>query len=150
MKFVHLADLHMDAKFDSLSSIDGLPQKRRMEQRKAIKEVAEYIKENDIKLLLISGDLYEQNYIRKSSIEYINKIFEEIPDTKIFITPGNHYPYIKIHFMLHINGHQMSIFSARISKKSILMEYIYTDLDLLIFIVNIQKLKKLRLKNQTI
>ena len=40
MKFVHLADLHMDAKFDSLSSIDGLPQKRRMEQRKSIKEVA--------------------------------------------------------------------------------------------------------------
>ena len=37
MKFVHLADLHLDAKFDSLSSIDGLPQKRRLEQRKALK-----------------------------------------------------------------------------------------------------------------
>lgn len=98
MKFVHLADLHMDAKFDSLSSIEGLPQKRRMEQRKAIKEVAEYIKENNIKLLLISGDLYEQKYIRKSSIEYINRIFEEMPNTKIFIAPGNHDPLIKNSF----------------------------------------------------
>lgn len=98
MKFVHLADLHLDAKFDSLSSIDGLPQKRRLEQRKALKDVVEYIKENDIKLFLISGDLYEQNYIRKSSIEYVNKIFEEIPDTQIFIAPGNHDPYIKNSF----------------------------------------------------
>lgn len=98
MKFVHLADLHLDAKFDSLSSIDGLPQKRRLEQRKALKDVVEYIKENDIKLFLISGDLYEQNYIRKSSIEYVNKLFEEIPDTQIFIAPGNHDPYIKNSF----------------------------------------------------
>lgn len=98
MKFVHLADLHLDAKFDSLSSIDGLPQKRRLEQRKALKNVVEYIKENDIKLFLISGDLYEQNYIRKSSIEYVNKLFEEISDTQIFIAPGNHDPYIKNSF----------------------------------------------------
>lgn len=98
MKFVHLADLHLDAKFDSLSSIDGLPQKRRLEQRKALKDVVEYIKENDIKLFLISGDLYEQNYIRKSSIEYVNKLFEEIPDTQIFIAPGNHDLYIKNSF----------------------------------------------------
>lgn len=98
MKFVHLADLHLDAKFDSLGSIDGLPQKRRLEQRKALKDVVEYIKENDIKLFLISGDLYEQNYIRKSSIEYVNKLFEEIPDTQIFIAPGNHDPYIKNSF----------------------------------------------------
>lgn len=98
MKFVHLADLHLDAKFDSLSSIDGLPQKRRLEQRKALKDVVEYIKENDIKLFLISGDLYEQNYIRKSGIEYVNKLFEEIPDTQIFIAPGNHDPYIKNSF----------------------------------------------------
>ena len=98
MKFVHLADLHLDAKFDSLSSIDGLPQKRRLEQRKALKDVVEYIKENDIKLFLISGDLYEQNYIRKSSIEYVNKLFEEIHYTQIFIAPGNHDPYIKNSF----------------------------------------------------
>ena len=43
MKFVHLADLHLDAKFDSLSSIDGLPQKRRLEQRETLKKIIEYI-----------------------------------------------------------------------------------------------------------
>lgn len=117
MKFVHLADLHLDAKFDSLSAIDGLPQKRRLEQRKALKDVIEYIKENNIKLFLISGDLYEQNYIRKSSIEYINKLFEEIPDTKIFIAPGNHDPYIKNSFYATYNwSKNVHIFNENIEK----------------------------------
>lgn len=117
MKFVHLADLHLDAKFDSLSSIDGLPQKRRLEQRKALKDVVEYIKENDIKLFLISGDLYEQNYIRKSSIEYVNKLFEEIPDTQIFIAPGNHDPYIKNSFYsTYIWSKNVHIFNENIEK----------------------------------
>ncbi len=94
MKFLHMADLHLDTKFDSLSQINGLPQKRRLEQRKALKQMIEYIKENEIEIFLISGDLYEQKYIRKSSIEYINNLFKEIPNVQIFIAPGNHDPYI--------------------------------------------------------
>lgn len=126
MKFVHLADLHLDAKFDSLSTIDGLPQKRRLEQRKALKDVIEYIKENNIKLFLISGDLYEQNYIRKSSIEYINKLFEEIPDTKIFIAPGNHDPYIKNSFYATYNwSKNVHIFNENIEKINFEDAHIY-------------------------
>ena len=94
MKFLHFADLHLDTKFDSLNQIDGLPEKRRLEQRKILRQIINYIKENDIQLLLISGDLYEQKYIRKSSIEYINNLFKEIPNVQIFIAPGNHDPYI--------------------------------------------------------
>ena len=126
MKFVHLADLHLDAKFDSLSSIDGLPQKRRLEQRKALKDVVEYIKENDIKLFLISGDLYEQNYIRKSSIEYVNKLFEEIPDTQIFIAPGNHDPYIKNSFYsTYTWSKNVHIFNENIEKIDFEVAHIY-------------------------
>ncbi len=94
MKFVHFADLHLDTKFESLNQIDGLPAKRRLEQRKALRKIIEYIKENEVELLLISGDLYEHKYIRKSSIEYLNNLFKEIPETQIFITPGNHDPYL--------------------------------------------------------
>ena len=39
-------------------------------------------------------DLYENEYVRKSTIEYINNCFKQIPNTKIYITPGNHDPYI--------------------------------------------------------
>ena len=67
---------------------------RRLEQRKAFADTIEYIKENQIPFLFISGDLYEQKYIRKSTIEYINNLFKEIPNTQIFISPGNHDPFL--------------------------------------------------------
>lgn len=126
MKFVHLADLHLDAKFDSLSQINGLPQKRRLEQRKALKTVIDYIKENNVEILLIAGDLYEHKYIRKSSIEYIDKMFREIPDTQIFIAPGNHDPYIKNSFYTTYNwSSNVHIFGENIEKIDFKGAHIY-------------------------
>lgn len=94
MKFVHMADMHFDAPFTVLNSKNQLGEKRRLEQRDAFKKIINYIKENDIKYFFISGDLYEHEYIRETTISYINSLFEQIPDTKIFISPGNHDPNI--------------------------------------------------------
>ena len=95
MRFVHIADMHFDIPFTSLNNKEGLGEKRRIEQRNAFKKVIEYIKEYNIEYLFIAGDLYEHEYARKSTIDYIAKLFSEIPNCKIFITPGNHDPYIK-------------------------------------------------------
>lgn len=95
MNFVHIADMHFDAPFTSLSGLDNMGDIRRLEQRKIFKKVIDFIKENEIGYLFISGDLYENEYVRLSTIEYINNLFKEIPNTKIFISPGNHDPYIK-------------------------------------------------------
>ena len=95
MKFVHIADIHFDSPFVNLSDRENLGDIKRLEQRKVFKKVIEYIKENSIDFLFIAGDLYEQQYIRKSTIEYINELFKEIPNTKIYIASGNHDPYIK-------------------------------------------------------
>ncbi len=95
MRFVHIADMHFDAPFTSLNSKTNLGEKRRLEQRNAFKKLIDYIKENQIEYLLIAGDLYEHEYVKKSTIDYISRLFDEIPNTKIFISPGNHDPYIK-------------------------------------------------------
>ena len=95
MKFVHIADIHFDCPFSSLSVRENLSDNRRLEQRNVLKKVINYIKENDINYLFISGDLYENEYVRRSTINYINNLFLEIPNTKIFISPGNHDPYLK-------------------------------------------------------
>lgn len=95
MKFVHIADMHFDSPFANLSEKGILGELRRLDQRKIFKKIIEYIQENKIKYFFISGDLYEQEYIRESTIDYINKLFKEIPATKIFIAPGNHDPYTK-------------------------------------------------------
>ncbi len=117
MKFVHIADMHFDSPFVSLSDKDILGDLRRMEQRRAFKKVIEYIKENNIEYLFISGDLYENKYIRLSTIEYINKLFTEIPNTKIFISPGNHDPYIKNSYYNKFNwSENVKIFKSEIEK----------------------------------
>jgi DNA repair exonuclease SbcCD nuclease subunit len=95
MKFVHIADIHLDAPFTLLSDKLNIGEQRRIEQCMAFKKVIEYIKTNMVDYLLISGDLYESEYIKKSTLEYINSLFAEIPNTKIIISPGNHDPFIK-------------------------------------------------------
>ncbi len=117
MKFVHIADMHFDSPFVNLSDKEGLGDLRRLEQRKVFKKVIEYIKENDIKYLFISGDLYEQKYIKKSTIEYINNLFKEIPETKIFISPGNHDPYTKnSYYNKFCWNENVKIFTSEIEK----------------------------------
>ena len=95
MKFVHIADMHFDIPFTSLNTREGLGEKRRLEQRNVFKKVINYIKDNSIEYFFIAGDLYEHEYVKKSTIEFIINCFHEIPNTKVFITPGNHDPYIK-------------------------------------------------------
>jgi len=94
MRFIHMADMHFDAPFARLSSKGKLGDKRRLEQRAAFSKMIEYIKKEEISFLFISGDLYEHEYVRKSTIEFINSLFKTIPNTKIFISPGNHDPFL--------------------------------------------------------
>ena len=65
MKFIHMADMHFDAPFVTLAGKGNLATERRLEQRKVMKEMVEYIKENNIPYFFIAGDLYEQDYIKK-------------------------------------------------------------------------------------
>lgn len=117
MKFIHIADMHFDSPFVNLSDKENLGDLRRLEQRKAFKKIIEFIKENDIKYLFISGDLYEQKYVKKSTIEYVNNLFKEIPKTKIFIAPGNHDPYIKNSYYNKYNWNDnVKIFNSKIEK----------------------------------
>ncbi len=95
MKFVHIADMHFDTPFTTLNEKGNFGKIRRMDQREVFKKIIQYIKQNNIPYLFIAGDFYEHGYIRKTTIEYINEQFKSIPETKIFITPGNHDPYIK-------------------------------------------------------
>jgi len=115
MKFVHIADMHFDTSFAQISNTD-LGNSRRLEQRKAFKKIIEYIKENNVDYLFIAGDFYEQKYIREGTIEYINKLFKEIENTKIFITPGNHDPLLKNSFYNKYKWNEnVHIFNSKIS-----------------------------------
>ena len=95
MKFVHIADVHFDMPMLSFKGNRELIKKRRIEQKQAFRDVIQFVKKEKVEFLFISGDLFEQKYVEKSTIEYIISNFGLISDTNIFIAPGNHDPLIK-------------------------------------------------------
>ena len=116
MKFVHIADMHFDIPFTTLNKKE-LGNQRRLEQRKIFKEIIEYIKQNKVDYLFIAGDLYEHEYVKQSTVEYINNLFCEIPNVKIYITPGNHDPLIKNSYYETYNWNEnVHIFKSKIEK----------------------------------
>ena len=115
MRFIHIADVHFDIPFTTLAGKDNLANERRLEQREVFKKVTEYIKENKIPYLFISGDLYEQEYVKESTIEFINNLFSTILETKIFIAPGNHDPLLKNSFYNNFKwSNNVTIFNENI------------------------------------
>ncbi len=117
MKFVHIADMHFDSPFVNLSDKENLGDLRRLDQRKVFKKVIDYIKENDIDYFFISGDFYEQKYVKKTTIEYINNLFKEISNTKVFIAPGNHDPFTRNSYYSKFNWNDnVKIFGSEIEK----------------------------------
>ena len=117
MKFIHIADMHLDSPFVNLSDKDIMGDIRRLEQRKVLKKIIEYIKENNINYLFISGDLYEHKYIKQTTIEYLNNLFKEIPEVKVFIAAGNHDPKVKNSYYNKFNWNEnVKIFNSFIEK----------------------------------
>ncbi|NLC88250.1 MAG: DNA repair exonuclease [Clostridiaceae bacterium] len=117
MKFVHIADMHFDMPFRLLSDRADLGEIRRLDQRKAFRKMIDYIKENNIPYLFIAGDLYDQEYIKESTIKFINELFCEIPNTKIYITPGNHDPYLRNSYYAQYNWNSnVKIFKSNIER----------------------------------
>lgn len=118
MKFVHIADMHFDAPFTVLNQ-NNLGNTRRLEQREAFKKIIEYIQQNNIEYFFICGDLYEHEYVKQSTIEYINHQFQQIPNTKIYMVPGNHDPRIKNSYYEKYQWNQnVFVFGSEIQKIS--------------------------------
>ena len=112
-----MADMHFDTAFKSLSSKSNLGHLRRLDQRNIFNNIINIIKQEEIGYLFISGDFYEQKYIRESTINFINSKFLEIPNTRIFISPGNHDPFIKNSFYNTYNwADNVKIFKGSLEK----------------------------------
>ena len=92
VKFLHCADIHLDAPFTSLSTEEGKSSERRQDVKLTFRRIIETAKSEKVDLLLISGDLYEHHYVRKSTICFVNDCFNEIPEIKVIIVSGNHDP----------------------------------------------------------
>jgi exonuclease SbcD len=91
VKILHCADFHFDTPFCDLSGSMG--EKRKEDLRETFGNIVNLVQEEDVDLLLLGGDLFDNERVSRMTIDYLIHKFREISDVRVFISPGNHDPY---------------------------------------------------------
>lgn len=86
IKFVQSGDFHLDSILDSFEN----SQTGRLMLLDSFGEVVDTVKDSGADLLFLTGDIFDNDTIHPETIDYLKSKLEEIPDTKVFIAPGNH------------------------------------------------------------
>lgn len=87
MKLVHCADVHIGMEF---AANRMKSRQRREEILLGFLKVVKYCGEQRTDVLLIAGDLFDNEEIGEEVLERIREAFGTIKDTDIYISPGNH------------------------------------------------------------
>ena len=87
IKFLHAADLHLDAPFAALSPEQATA--RRQEQRALLTELAEAANAHDCDLVLLAGDLFDSAGTSDETLLALRRALASIR-APVFISPGNH------------------------------------------------------------
>ena len=91
VKIVHTADLHFDTPFNEVDDKQRLINKE--ELKEVFKNIIDFCKEKHVDILLLAGDIFDNLTLSKETIHFIENIFNDIKETRVFISPGNHDPY---------------------------------------------------------
>lgn len=91
IKILHCADFHFDSPFSELTN--SLGEKRKEDLRETFGKMVGIAREENVHLLFLCGDLFDNHRVSRTTIEYLIGCLREIPQIKVFIAPGNHDPY---------------------------------------------------------
>ncbi len=102
MKIIHTADIHLGSKISSFPK--AVSNARKEEVRNSFKRMVEYAKSNAVKLILISGDLFDSEKPLVKDKQFFYSIVKNNPDIDFLYLRGNHdvygdaeqYPNLKI------------------------------------------------------
>jgi DNA repair exonuclease SbcCD nuclease subunit len=88
MKFLHTSDWQMGMKADSV----GLMAERVREERlEAAKRVVQIAKDQDAEMILLTGDVFEDNAVDRLLVRKVGEILRAFPGS-VYLIPGNHDP----------------------------------------------------------
>ncbi|MBR5280875.1 MAG: metallophosphoesterase [Clostridia bacterium] len=82
MQVVICADIHLG----------NLAKESMTDHKEAFLRVIQNVQETKASMLLIAGDLFQGDEATAETFQFVEKAFESIPDTCIFISPGNNDP----------------------------------------------------------
>lgn len=91
VSFLHTADLHLDVPLSSLGD-ESKAKIRRDELENCLNRLVDKAQEEKTDLLIISGDLFENNHVKGSTVLKVKNMFSELYNTEVIIVPGNHDP----------------------------------------------------------
>ena len=89
MKIIHLADVHLGSKIEAKLPKDKA-EIRKAEVRQAFNKVVNYANENSIKIILISGDLFDSVRPLKKDKDFFYSVVKNNPDIDFIYLRGNH------------------------------------------------------------
>jgi len=91
IKILHSADIHFDTPFSGMTPKEALKSKEELKQ--VFEKIIKMTLENEIDILLIAGDIFDNLSVNKTTLYFIKNCFENISKVKVFISPGNHDPF---------------------------------------------------------
>ena len=101
IKVLHCADLHFDTPFKELSK--EVSDTSKNELLEVFKKIIDLAIEENIEVLLIAGDVFDNLTVNKNTLFFISDQVKRIKNIKVFISPGNHDPYNEKSFYSMIN-----------------------------------------------
>ncbi|WP_163192503.1 metallophosphoesterase family protein [Clostridium thermarum] len=91
VKLIHCSDFHLDTPF--MEYPKAMAEKRKEDIRETFLQIMKLADNEKVDIILISGDVFDNSTVTYETITSMKRAFEQIPDIKIFICPGNHDPY---------------------------------------------------------
>lgn len=92
ISFIHSSDFHLSSSF-AYSSLREIAVSRRNDIWKSVEALIDEADKRKIDYLILSGDLYNEEYFTYSDMKRLLDLFRKIENTAIIISPGNHDPY---------------------------------------------------------
>lgn len=89
MKFIHCADLHLDSKMTSNLSKQQA-RERKMEILRTYSKMVEYAKNNQIRAIIIAGDMFDTRNISATARNIVKDSIVSNPNIDFYYLKGNH------------------------------------------------------------
>ncbi|SCG82480.1 metallophosphoesterase [Proteiniborus sp. DW1] len=90
IRCIHTGDIHLGMEFKSASFDNKQANTRRLELWETFNRIIDRCKQIKAHILLIAGDLFEDEYCSVADVKRIDSKFREISSTKVVISAGNH------------------------------------------------------------
>ena len=90
VRIVHAADFHLDSAFGALTSEQA--KQRRREGRELLERLSNYVNQQSIDVVLLTGDLFDGELAYRETVETMRDALASM-SARVFIAPGNHDYY---------------------------------------------------------